>query len=143
MPPESCSNRIERRLTTFFPSTALDDHAEAVGVAERDGKFQVPAMVWALVFGLRRRQKLNTCCIPPPLRYCRQDALAWWFLSAADVAFRRIFPRPHQVFAQRDRCPATQRILKRFSDYLGYSPPPLLDRMIADAQKTHQERPIP
>ena len=51
MPPKSSSNRIERRLTTLFPSTALEDHAEAVGVVERDSKFQVPAMVWALVFG--------------------------------------------------------------------------------------------
>jgi len=35
-----------------------------------------------------------------------------------------------------------QRILKRLSDYLDYSPPPLLERMAADAQKIHQERPI-
>jgi putative transposase len=31
-----------------------------------------------------------------------------------------------------------QRILKRLSDYLGYPPSPLLDRMVADAQKIHQ-----
>jgi putative transposase len=35
-----------------------------------------------------------------------------------------------------------QRILKRLSDYLGYSPPPLLERMAADAQKIHQQRPV-
>ena len=35
-----------------------------------------------------------------------------------------------------------QQILKRLSNYLGYSPPPLLERMAADAQKIHQERPI-
>ena len=35
-----------------------------------------------------------------------------------------------------------QQILKRLSDYLDYSPPPLLERMAADAQKIHQERPI-
>ena len=51
MPPEPSSDRIERRLTTLFPSTALEDHAESLGVVERDGKFQIPAMVWALVFG--------------------------------------------------------------------------------------------
>ena len=51
MTPEPSSDRIERRLTTLFPSTALEDHVEAVGVVERDSKFQVPAMVWALVFG--------------------------------------------------------------------------------------------
>ena len=51
MTPEPSSNRIERRLTTLFPSTALEDHAEGLGVVERDSKFQVPAMVWALVFG--------------------------------------------------------------------------------------------
>ena len=36
----------------------------------------------------------------------------------------------------------TQQILKRLSDYFGCSPPPLLDRMAAGAQKIHQERPI-
>jgi len=51
MPSKPSSARIERRLTTLFPSTALEDHAEVLGVVERDGKFQVPAMVWALVFG--------------------------------------------------------------------------------------------
>ena len=35
-----------------------------------------------------------------------------------------------------------QRILKRLSNYLGYSPPPLLERMVADAQKIHQQRPV-
>ena len=51
MTDEPSSGRIEQRLTTLFPSTALEDHAEAVGVVERDSKFQVPATVWALVFG--------------------------------------------------------------------------------------------
>jgi len=41
-----------------------------------------------------------------------------------------------------DRKVAAQRILKRLSNYLDYSPPPLLERMAADAQKIHQERPI-
>ena len=35
-----------------------------------------------------------------------------------------------------------QLILHRLGEYLGYSPPPLLDRLIADAQKIHQERQI-
>ena len=35
-----------------------------------------------------------------------------------------------------------QQILKRLSDYLDYSPPPLLDRMVADVQKIHQQRSI-
>jgi putative transposase len=51
MPSKPSSRRIERRLTTLFPSIALEDHAEAVGVVERDSKFQIPAMVWAFVFG--------------------------------------------------------------------------------------------
>jgi hypothetical protein len=34
------------------------------------------------------------------------------------------------------------QILKRLSNYLGYSPPPLLDCMIANAQKTHQQCPV-
>ncbi|PSP79561.1 hypothetical protein BRC81_04975, partial [Halobacteriales archaeon QS_1_68_20] len=56
---EPSSGRIEQRLTTLFPSTALEDHAEAVGVVERDSKFQVPAMVWALVFGFVGRDWLR------------------------------------------------------------------------------------
>jgi len=35
-----------------------------------------------------------------------------------------------------------QRILKRLSNYLGYSPPPLLERMATDAQKIHQQRTV-
>ena len=51
MTDEPSSNRIERRLTTPFPLTALEDYAEDPGVVERDSKFQIPEMVWALVFG--------------------------------------------------------------------------------------------
>ncbi|ACV46222.1 MULTISPECIES: IS4 family transposase [Halomicrobium] len=35
-----------------------------------------------------------------------------------------------------------QLILHEFGEYLGYSPPPLLERLIDDAQKIHQQRPI-
>ena len=35
-----------------------------------------------------------------------------------------------------------QQILKRLSNYFGYSPPPLLERMAADAQKIHQQRSV-
>ena len=45
------SGQIERRLTTLFPSTALEDHAEAVGVIEREGKLQIPPLVWSFAFG--------------------------------------------------------------------------------------------
>lgn len=38
-----------RRLATLFPSTMLRDHAEEIGVVERDGK--IPALVWTFVFG--------------------------------------------------------------------------------------------
>ena len=51
MTTEPSSRRIERRLTTLFPSTALEDHAEAVGVVERDSKLQIPVLVWTFVFG--------------------------------------------------------------------------------------------
>jgi putative transposase len=51
MATEPSSRQIERRLTTLFPSTALEDHAETVGVVERDSKIQIPALVWAFVFG--------------------------------------------------------------------------------------------
>ncbi|MDL0120357.1 IS4 family transposase, partial [Halobacterium salinarum] len=39
------------RLTTLFPSEFLEEHAEELGVVERDGKLQIPVLVWALVFG--------------------------------------------------------------------------------------------
>jgi len=35
-----------------------------------------------------------------------------------------------------------QLLLYRLGDYLGYSPPPLLDRLVEEAQKIHQERQI-
>jgi len=35
----------------LFPSTMLEEHAEELGVVERDSKLQVPALVWAFVFG--------------------------------------------------------------------------------------------
>ena len=40
-----------RRLTILFPSEFLEKHAEFLGVVERDRKLQIPAFVWALVFG--------------------------------------------------------------------------------------------
>ena len=35
-----------------------------------------------------------------------------------------------------------QLILHELGEYLGYSPPPLLERLIEDAQKIHKQRPI-
>ena len=35
-----------------------------------------------------------------------------------------------------------QLLLCRLGDYLGYSPPPMLDRLVEEAQKIHQERQI-
>ncbi len=40
-----------RRLTTLFPFEFLKEHAEFLGVVERDRKLQIPAFVWAFVFG--------------------------------------------------------------------------------------------
>jgi len=48
---DASSSRIMRRLTTLFPSESLEEHAEELGVVEREGKLQVPVLVWALVFG--------------------------------------------------------------------------------------------
>jgi len=36
----------------------------------------------------------------------------------------------------------TQLILSKLGEFLGYSPQPLLERLIEDAQKVHQQRPI-
>jgi hypothetical protein len=35
-----------------------------------------------------------------------------------------------------------QLILQELGAYLGYSPPPLLERLIEDPQKIHKQRPI-
>ena len=35
-----------------------------------------------------------------------------------------------------------QFILHELGEYLGYSPPPSLERLIEDAQKIHKQRPI-
>ncbi|PHQ45495.1 IS4 family transposase, partial [Halorubrum sp. C3] len=40
-----------RRLTTLFPSEFLEEHAEELGVVERNRKTQMPALVWSFVFG--------------------------------------------------------------------------------------------
>ena len=45
------SPRIMRRLTTLFPSEFLEEHAEELGVVERNRKTQMPALVWSFVFG--------------------------------------------------------------------------------------------
>lgn len=37
--------KVERRLTNFLPSGALEDHADGIGVVERDRKLQVPPLV--------------------------------------------------------------------------------------------------
>ncbi|MFC6720498.1 IS4 family transposase [Halobacteriaceae bacterium SHR40] len=48
---EASSDVIEQRLTNLLPSEALEDHAEAVGVVEREGKLQIPPLVWSFAFG--------------------------------------------------------------------------------------------
>ena len=51
MHQDTSSSRIMRRLTTFFLSEFLEEHAEELGVVERDGKLQMPAFAWSFVFG--------------------------------------------------------------------------------------------
>ncbi|ELY62439.1 IS4 family transposase [Natronococcus jeotgali] len=48
---EASSHEIERRLTNLLPSEALEDHADSVGVIEREGKLQLPPLVWSFAFG--------------------------------------------------------------------------------------------
>ena len=51
MSTKASSDVIEQRLTNLFPSEALENHAEAVGVIEREGNLQIPALVWSFAFG--------------------------------------------------------------------------------------------
>ena len=53
------SSRIMYRLTTLFPSEFLEEHAEEIGVVERDRKLQIPAFVWAFVFGFACSDRHN------------------------------------------------------------------------------------
>ncbi len=39
------------RLTTLSPSEFLAEYAEELGVVKRESKFQIPVLVWVLVFG--------------------------------------------------------------------------------------------
>jgi hypothetical protein len=55
---------------------------------------------------------------------------------AADEA---VFPSERWAATFRSHA---QLILNELSQYLGYSPPPLIERMADDAQKIHQERSI-
>ena len=55
---------------------------------------------------------------------------------AADEA---VFPSERWAATFRSHA---QLILHELSQHLGYTPPPLIDRMAEDAQKIHQERPI-
>jgi putative transposase len=48
---------------------------------------------------------------------------------------------PPERWVTTSQSPA-QHILHELGEYLGYSPPPLLKRLIEDAQKIHQQRPI-
>jgi len=50
-----------------------------------------------------------------------------------------VFPPERWARAFRSNA---QLILHELGEYLGYSPPPLLERLIEDAQKIHQHRPI-
>jgi putative transposase len=47
---------------------------------------------------------------------------------------------PPERWAATFRSPA-QLILRELREYLAYSPPPLLQRLIEDAQKIHKQRP--
>jgi len=40
-----------RRLTSLFSSEFFEEHAEGLSLAERNRKLQIPAFVWAFVFG--------------------------------------------------------------------------------------------
>jgi len=51
VPRETSSTQLMRRLTSLFPSEFLEEHAEELGMVEHDRKLQIPAFVWAFVFG--------------------------------------------------------------------------------------------
>jgi len=50
-----------------------------------------------------------------------------------------VFPLEHWAATFRSHA---QIILHELSEYLGYSPPTLLERLVEDAQKIHKQRPI-
>jgi putative transposase len=50
-----------------------------------------------------------------------------------------VFPPGRRAATLRSHA---QLVLSELGDFLGYSSPPLLDRLIEDAQKIHKQRPI-
>ena len=50
-----------------------------------------------------------------------------------------VFPSERRAATFRSHA---QLILHELGEYLGYSPPPLLERVTEDVQKIHQQRPI-
>ena len=46
----SLSYHIERRLTNLLASETLEDHADGIGVVKRNGKLQIPPLVWSFAF---------------------------------------------------------------------------------------------
>ncbi|WP_273837946.1 transposase, partial [Halococcus sp. PRR34] len=83
-----------------------------------------PAVVEILLYAAILTLVVSRALLDLVIEYAEEDA---------------VFPPERWAATLRSHA---QRILKRLSNYLDYSPPPLLERMAADAQKIHQERPI-
>ncbi|EMA06127.1 putative ISH8 transposase, partial [Haloarcula vallismortis ATCC 29715] len=60
-----------------------------------------------------------------------------WVTEQADDEI--VFPPERWAATFRSHA---QLILSELGEFLGYSPPPLLEQLIEDAQKIHQQRPI-
>ncbi len=122
------SDQIECRPTTFFPSAALEDHAGAVGMPEREGKLQLPPLVWSFAFGSRPWRSRTLVAFRRSYNSTADQSLS------PDGSTSRLTPSLAEYL--RDFVEArshAQLILDDLGEYLGYSPPPLFDRLIEDA----------
>ncbi len=104
-----------RRLITLFPSEFLEEYAKELGVVERDRKLQIPAFVWAFVFGFaagesRTLAGLRRCynstadeTISPGGFYQRlTPTLAEYFRDLVEAALNEVAV-PNAVDADLDR----------------------------------------
>ena len=144
-------------------------------MVERDRKLQIPAFVWAFVFGFAAAESRTL----PGFRRCYNstaDELLFcelktqYELDEFDTSDKHVvnillcaallsllvsrdlldliseqaddelvFPTERWAALFR---PHAQLTIHELGEYLGYSSPPLLERLIEDAQKIHKQRPI-
>jgi len=94
-----------RRLTTLFPSEFLEEHAEELGVVERDRKLQIPAFVWAFVFGFAAGESRTLAGFRRSYNSTADETISpSGFYQWLTPTLAEYFPRPRRARSRRGRC---------------------------------------